>query len=654
MIKKLTTICLVFLCLSSWNSVTAQNCLTQLPSITGNQAPVNTITQYTLPTYGQVDPDCIDDLVDAGSRTIFYGKTPPNSSGNPVLLFVHGNNDEASAWFHGGGTNKLPKNDMYELAYNANYRTAYISTTKSEGMFNNGKILATMLEAVTNHYGVNEVVIIAHSNGGKDSEIAMVLENKKHLVNKVIALGTPFRGTYLANFVYWTPFIGNAGNTTSTTFYMDYIARPMIDMNANNEPEKFFVFGAWGFGNGSSTSRPFLTLSGQFLNQRGSGSTSGGPKGGGNDGTSPYYSTRRPGATMGWPGCYSWFSWSCHKPSRLDHADLAYGQLVWSSIQPYFNQTVNKSSAVADVLIKQTEQSPTLRSSHEIVSTKDGFNNQFTVTENQESVQLSLIHHDEADFQIVDMNDNNLVAEMKGNYSKSSNTFLTEAKLGKLNPGTYTIHSDSDEFFALIDYPEGPSLTFKKTQNVITQPSLTELSVEIEGTDEHVDLTAIATVQSDFLGNSLKETPSYILEFTENEDGQYTCQMPDGLVNGVYSLMINANGTTFRRNLLTGFAINSERRQIPYALDSFQASVFPNPATDRAVIGFELTKEMSSDVSINLYDMYGRILQSFLHADLSKGKHQLEIDLRNLNSGSYFVKISTGEQTITKTVIKSN
>ncbi|MEL7219885.1 MAG: alpha/beta hydrolase, partial [Bacteroidota bacterium] len=241
---------------------------------------------------------------------IYYGETPSNNQDKPVIVFVHGFIDLANLWFTLG-------NDMYEEAYDDGYRTAFVALTRGEGMWTNGAILADMLEDITDHYGVDDVVIVAHSNGGKSAEVAMFAENKYDLVDRVITLGTPFRGTGVADlaetpaFNWLVDFIGLGGGTsTSTTYYMDGVARPILDNDPDNQPGKFINFGGWGYKNGTTIIFPVMTTSGTLLNAMG-----GRPSSGGNDGVTPYYSSTRPGGYQVWDG-WAW-CWWCNRESKV-------------------------------------------------------------------------------------------------------------------------------------------------------------------------------------------------------------------------------------------------------------------------------------------------------------------------------------------------
>ncbi len=133
---------------------------------------------------------------------IYLGAVPPDSEGKPVLLFVHGMGGTASQWWEAG-------NDMYLTAYNAGYRTAFVTLDfptgepgHSNSVWDNGETLSFQIPFIAAHYGVAQVEIIAHSKGGIDSQTAAVHLGMAPYVHKLITLGTPHLGSELADLAY--------------------------------------------------------------------------------------------------------------------------------------------------------------------------------------------------------------------------------------------------------------------------------------------------------------------------------------------------------------------------------------------------------------------------------------------------------------------
>ncbi len=73
-------------------------------------------------------------------------------------------------------------------------------------------------------------------------------------------------------------------------------------------------------------------------------------------------------------------------------------------------------------------------------------------------------------------------------------------------------------------------------------------------------------------------------------------------------------------------------------------SLFPNPASEQ----FEVRNELQTPVSINVYDVLGKKVQSVNNTQLKNQK----VSLSNLNSGIYLVEIKSDTQRIVKKLIK--
>ena len=78
--------------------------------------------------------------------------------------------------------------------------------------------------------------------------------------------------------------------------------------------------------------------------------------------------------------------------------------------------------------------------------------------------------------------------------------------------------------------------------------------------------------------------------------------------------------------------------------------VFPNPASEQVVIEFLAVP--SSDISISLSDLHGRILQE--RNIKTAGKYQEIFNIRHYSSGSYFLKFNINKQVFVKKIIVMN
>lgn len=97
--------------------------------------------------------------------------------------------------------------------------------------------------------------------------------------------------------------------------------------------------------------------------------------------------------------------------------------------------------------------------------------------------------------------------------------------------------------------------------------------------------------------------------------------------NSIYLDDINITGTS---------GINAPEAGIQHF------EVFPNPVQDNTTVSFSLDK--SQKVSLQLFDMTGRMIMEMYNGMLSEGEHQFPIQFaEKITSGLYFVRLSTSE-----------
>jgi len=110
------------------------------------------------------------------ARAIYEGATPPGyDPESPILVFVHGLNGFGREWF--SDTTYHGRNDMYDAAYAAGYKTFYVDLLDVGGDsgsgVENGLLLKSQIEWITDYWGVDRVNVVAHSKGGVDTNIAV-------------------------------------------------------------------------------------------------------------------------------------------------------------------------------------------------------------------------------------------------------------------------------------------------------------------------------------------------------------------------------------------------------------------------------------------------------------------------------------------------
>jgi len=591
----------------------------------------NTAFSQSYGTVNLPEPDNLTPLFlgSIASSKIYYGATPDNSENKPVLVFVHGFIDLANLWF-------LPGNEMYDRAYEENYRTVFVSLTRGEGMWENGALLADMLEDITDHYSVDDVVIVAHSNGGKSSEVAMFHHDKYDLVDRVISLGTPFFGTEVADLAetFWfrwlVNFVGLGGGTaTSTTYYMGGVARPYLDGQADNQPDKFFNFGAWGWNSGTTVFVPTMLVTGALLNTYGSGASAGG-----NDGVTPYWSSTRPGGLAVWNPGYG------NPVSRHDHIDVAMEYIVWDAIKPYFTGplgTLREHQGPAN-------HKSIVHSNAQYLSSENE-NTNLIVAEGATDVSIHILHLEEqAEFYLTTSEGTRNLLDITTRSSMSSG-FASSIHLTNLAPGTYQLESNTS-YGAIANFENGVRLQYSSdldNEKLAYQEGETiTMNVEllnIRGNTSEAKTTAIVTQKNDINGNPLNEEIVHVFEFSANANNQFQYQI-DHLPAGVYNVVINASHEDFIRTAVTGFAIHpSEEIKQTFEKPELNLSAFPNPIETTTTVEFELHTEEAT--FLNIYDAYGRLIQQKDLTDLGLGKHQINLNFEESQwtAGYYFIEL---------------
>ncbi|MGH1337706.1 MAG: T9SS type A sorting domain-containing protein [Aureispira sp.] len=116
--------------------------------------------------------------------------------------------------------------------------------------------------------------------------------------------------------------------------------------------------------------------------------------------------------------------------------------------------------------------------------------------------------------------------------------------------------------------------------------------------------------------------------------------------NGTESVRMNAVNGDFGNSATHYFCITELGVNTINLANSFK--VFPNPAQDQLSIQLDLPQ--TADVTVVLYNATGQVLQQLQRNGVNK--ESLELDLSSYGAGLYLVALKTGEQVITKKVVK--
>ena len=78
--------------------------------------------------------------------------------------------------------------------------------------------------------------------------------------------------------------------------------------------------------------------------------------------------------------------------------------------------------------------------------------------------------------------------------------------------------------------------------------------------------------------------------------------------------------------------------------------ISPNPVKNIATFNFEL--EGNTDVEISIFNNNGQLLHSNTHEDMNTGKHSIDVNLENSETGMYFYQVRTNSKVVSGKLIK--
>lgn len=538
--------------------------------------------------------------------TIHYGKKPSNYNGK-VLLFNHGYIDLNQLFF----TN----NTFYQDAYNEGYQVVFVATTRGKGMWENGKLLAEAIDITTQKYFVPSVTIIAHSNGGKAAEVAMFKHQKKEKVNRVITLGTPFWGTYLADISqkWWFNWIWkrtglNEGSATSTTYYCKDVVRPYFDKHPNNQPEKFVTLGASGFKNGHTLLAPAMLATGAILYVAQ----------GTNDGVTPYSSSKRPGATNVF----------AKGQAKIDHVDIALGQYVWKHIKPYLH-----SNSAKKTNLNTTAQNVNISSDYQLINSENTY--QKIVNNSGKELILEVFH---------ETNKNNF--SLTANNKQLLKEYQHKAKQPLVKHVSYYTVKSKDKlitlkgngrFAAFIHNPNGPIMHYE------TNKDDNELIVSFKNTKEslqNIKVNAIISKTSDLLGKP-EPSDSFVYELVYNPAKNVYNLNTSDFEDGVYSVSITGKSKQFTRSLISGFTVGKITNGVINNNDTYSTEVNNSNLTlvtnqiENSIVLLNNSTTVNN-LTISIYNLNGQ-LQLTQKLQNNNGRFSLNNGLNRLTKGLYIL-----------------
>ena len=83
--------------------------------------------------------------------------------------------------------------------------------------------------------------------------------------------------------------------------------------------------------------------------------------------------------------------------------------------------------------------------------------------------------------------------------------------------------------------------------------------------------------------------------------------------------------------------------------NEIQATItYPNPSSTELVLEFNLTNPNHTTITIN--DLNGKQIKEVFNGYMNEGNHKLNIDLRELQNGNYFLRIQSGNSIYTNKI----
>ncbi|WP_093290400.1 triacylglycerol lipase [Thermoactinomyces sp. DSM 45892] len=480
------------------------------------------------------------------------GAIPPNVDlSKPPVVFVQGRSRHAQDWW--SNTEYHGINDMYELAYNAGYRTVFVHLHDSAGKgtanpYDNGQLIAKSLKEISQHFG-QKVNIVAHSKGGVDAQAALVHYNAYPYVGKIVALGAPNYGSHLADMAYswyasWlTKLVGEQddGAYSLQTGEMEKF-RKQTDHHPNVMKNEYYTTAGTSWGPSGTA----LWLAGFALSSYGE-----------NDGLVNISSTYLP---------YGNHLFTI----PADHDSIRKGSVSFKLMEPVLrNATPTISPKMA--FFHQTKQAPAAPIADQSLAGGSLLANQpveksISVDAKAASVQVMTKSPDvkvtlqSPSGKMYDKNSSNYVLakgdELFGDVTDQSFQ-LKDAEMGNWK---VRIQSPSkDAYFLVTTYKDSQGLALELPGQTVTEESPLKVKLD-EQKDYNPESIRVDVKLMDSEGKEVKQQPSKIgLPSRKKREldtlDEYTVPLPTQVKSGLYNVTVQVtgkkkSGTPFERTLV--------------------------------------------------------------------------------------------------------
>ncbi len=147
----------------------------------------------------------------------------------------------------------------------------------------------------------------------------------------------------------------------------------------------------------------------------------------------------------------------------------------------------------------------------------------------------------------------------------------------------------------------------------------------------------VATSTGMYGTDSLRGTATTWVQLGANTIGNVSCDMIETRVSdGLVVLATHANGM-YSTHISSVHDLGVTIKEISEFNNELNLNAYPNPMAQQATIEFNLDKK--SKVNLQVWDEYGRLVETLIDAQMQEGKHSVQFDRKNLSSGIYYYSL---------------
>jgi PKD repeat protein len=122
---------------------------------------------------------------------------------------------------------------------------------------------------------------------------------------------------------------------------------------------------------------------------------------------------------------------------------------------------------------------------------------------------------------------------------------------------------------------------------------------------------------------------------------------------GAYKVVVTNSSSCTKASKVKNVLVNCrEENENTLTSENTDATLYPNPATDKITLDLELTH--AGSVSIKIYDITGKFIDEIAAGNFAEGKRQFFYNTSTLSNGVYFTVIKTSDKVKTIKLIVNN